>query len=267
MVGTGDVFERILEVLEGIEEKLEDQGDALEKGFDSVTEAVDDLGGGSGPSQPEKGEFDIDTSKGGTKKPKKGEKGKGALGYAFDAMPKALQGVINGFLSVGKALGPAGVIAGVVAGLAGFAVAVYAAAEGLIAANKGLARFNGQIAAAYAQSNVRDLQRNIASADRRSDALADLISTVDDFKDQIQPAIDLGFNLISRLLQAIIQMFTWVLQKINFGGLAQKGIELLDGILGEGKKANKKENKLLPGAEFFMARMRGDQRLDTRFAF
>lgn len=89
--------------------------------------------------------------------------------------------------STGKAIlafaGPIGVAAGAAVG---FVKSVEKMNTGILAANRGLGNFNGQIAEAYAKYDVREIERDIKKGGAMDGSIAKLAKEQSDFRDDLE---------------------------------------------------------------------------------
>lgn len=259
-----DVFDEMKDIQEEMSDTLREIYETLRDLYSDMPTAEDVAGSGSGGSGSGGGGEQSPGSKA------KKEKPKGLAGIISGMGEKAF-GMGEGALAkFGIKLGGLGAaLAGATLVVAGFVAGTLLAADHMIKAGKSLAKFNGQLAGAYAMSSLREFQRNIRSADSRSESLSALIEAVDDWRDTTQPFFDLISNVVTKILTAIVKGFTLIAQWIG-RVLDTSGIQkILTDLLGETRDANDKNKKaLLPANHFFMDRLSGrDQHLDPGFAF
>lgn len=91
-----------------------------------------------------------------------------------------------------------------------------------------LMMFNGQMAGAFMQSEMRDMMRDIKSARGTSGSTSDLMSALSDFKDELRPFGDAVTNTLNRIVQILLLSGTSVIKiamkidEFTTGGLSSK---------------------------------------------
>lgn len=121
--------------------------------------------------------------------------GPGSAGEAaaFAAIDKAAAGAAIDFALVG------GSVVAVGAAVVGFGKAISNA-------NRAISGYSGQMAMAYAMSDVRDIFRDMASAQRRAPTEAKFLGAFGDFKDASRPILDAFLNAIEDAATSILHI-------------------------------------------------------------
>ena len=79
--------------------------------------------------------------------------------------------------------------------------------SGILAVNRGLSEYNGQIAAAYAQFNADEMRRGIRRAETMQGPLAELISEQSELRDRVSSVTDelsAGFAQVLGVVTSVV---------------------------------------------------------------
>lgn len=97
----------------------------------------------------------------------------------------------------------------------------------LLDSQRELGQFNAAIAGAFAELEVRGIQRQIASGQRTADSTVDLADAVGDLSDGLQPVKDLVTNATNRVATFAIRLVEPITSTL--GAIAEKIDQLLPG--------------------------------------
>lgn len=134
----------------------------------------------------------------------------GAMSTAGGLGGAAIGGLLGGPLGagVGQELGKA---------LTGLPEKLHKFAEGVNEGNKGLAKYNGQLALAFAKQEYGDLRRTFSRATATSGSASSLAGSIDSFRDAVEPGVTAMLNTMNGLAKTVVEgasslagVFNWL---------------------------------------------------------
>jgi len=140
------------------------------------------------------------------------------LGGLAGGLGEATAGIARfatGLIAVNPVL--AAVVAGITVAVGAFvalAVAVVSITQKFIESQRYLSKYNGVLAAAYAQAKVRQIMRDIKVARETAAGTAKLIAAFEDLKDAFAPIKIALINLATAILTPLVQALTKVIQVV-----------------------------------------------------
>jgi hypothetical protein len=140
-----------------------------------------------------------------------------AAGAASNVAGGALTGAAIGSLGGPLGAGVGAAIGAMAAGskeIAMLPLRVKDFAESLVESQRGLSRYSGPLSQAFAQSDVRGLRRDIASAHATGDTTAKLVGSLDDLQDVLRPLKDSVTSGLGTTLQAGVNLLTVLVPEI-----------------------------------------------------
>lgn len=161
---------------------------------------------------------------------------------------------LKGLGSIGRVAGIAGAAVAVVGALVAATAAVVRFGDNLVKANRHLAMYSATIARANFLAEMRQIQRDQASAAATGPQLAELNEALQDLYDEMRPIKDLMTNASAKVATYVVRFAEWMVQLVNASGLTKDMKWLLEQILGEFKE----DKELAPKNKFFEQIMRGD---------
>lgn len=121
---------------------------------------------------------------------------------------------------------PVVAIGGLVTAAGAAAAALVAFGKSIADANRALAGYSGLMATAFALSDLRDVFRDMASAQRRAGTTSEWLSTWGNFKDKMQPITDGLSNTFLNAATHIVEAVTPLVEV--FGKLLEPTLALLN---------------------------------------
>jgi len=156
--------------------------------------------------------------------------------------PPSSQNGLQGFLA--SLSNGAGVVARAVLPFAKIAAAAVAAVKGLelmnmgvLALNRDLAQFNGQLAAAYAQYDVGEIQRGVAKGESLAGPLSELAAAQNELRDSTSQVSNQVQGLTIGVMAKITEAVNWLNKAVGITTTIAAGLEAIRNILPWGKGA------------------------------